>query len=108
MKIIHLSDADFNYVIEGLKNMGIDCPKDNNFAFTVTTGISGAGILIIYNKDCGLNNDEKQIVIQHERAHLNGIIDEEEADRCALKYLNRKQKKILKDNWTGRHGHEYV
>jgi beta-lactamase regulating signal transducer with metallopeptidase domain len=108
MKIIHLSGSEFDDVIEGLKKMGVECPEENNFAFTVTTGISSSGVLIVYNKDCGLDNDEKQIVIHHERAHLQGIMNEEEADRFALKYLNRKQRKMLKENWNGRHGHSYV
>lgn len=47
-------------------------------------------------------------VVAHELAHLHGIVDEEEADRWALKYLDEEEsKQFIIDNWLERHGKEY-
>jgi len=47
-------------------------------------------------------------VIAHELAHIHGVIDEEDADKWALEYLdNGDSKKFLIDNWELRHGKEY-
>jgi len=52
--------------------------------------------------------DELNVVIAHEMAHINGIMNEEEADRWALKNLSKENcKEILIDMWEERHGHEY-
>jgi len=105
MKIVNLTNSEFCKLIELLKEKGIDYPKDNQFAFTI---IMDDCSFIIYNVESGIDDDLKQIVIQHERAHTYGILNEEEADRWALNYLNKKQKKMLIDEWRKRHGHKYV
>lgn len=47
-------------------------------------------------------------IIAHELAHLHGIIDEEKADRWALKYLNDSEaEQFLIENWKLRHGKVY-
>lgn len=104
MKIKYLTEHDFDALINLLELIGVECPENNPYAFTMTTE---SGSTIFYNNDCGLDNDCKQIVIQHERAHLAGIDNEEDSDRFALARLNKRQKKILIENWKGRHGHEY-
>ncbi len=65
--------------------------------------------IIFANQDemDNLNPDWKQMILVHETAHLEGIIDEEEADRWALNNLNETQQDILKSLWCGRHGHEF-
>ena len=53
-------------------------------------------------------DDELDVVIAHEMAHINGIIDEEEADRWALENLRKEHcKEILINMWEERHGHKY-
>jgi hypothetical protein len=104
MKIVNLTNFEFCKLIELLKENGIEYPEDNQFAFTV---IIDDCSIIVYNIESEIDNDLKQIVIQHERAHTRGILNEEEADKWALNYLNKKQKKMLIDEWEKRHGHEY-
>lgn len=55
------------------------------------------------------DKDMLECVIAHEQAHLTSIIDEEEADRWALKHLhNEKAEQLLISMWEMRHGHEFV
>jgi hypothetical protein len=105
MKIAHLSNNEFNALVSLLERNGFDYPKGNKYAFTITMDKDS---IIIYNKDCGIDNDLKQIVIQHERAHLHGILDEEDADHWALRHLNKKQRLMLISNWKERHGYNYL
>lgn len=65
-------------------------------------------ILILLDGMNELTEDEQQVVIAHEFAHILGnITNEEEADRWALKVLDKKQQKILISMWKDRHGHYY-
>jgi hypothetical protein len=100
MNIAYLTNSEFHALIRVLKRNGVVYPSDNMYAFTV---IMDRGSLIVYNKDSGIDNDLKQIVLQHENAHLHGILDE-----WALGRLNKKRRKILIDQWKERHGHDYV
>jgi len=104
MDIKYLSEEEYHELLRLLKLNHIECPKNSPYAFSV---ITGEAKMIIYNNDCGLDQDYKRIVIQHERAHLAGVELEEMADRWALKRLNRKQKKILESEWEHRHGHKF-
>jgi hypothetical protein len=52
--------------------------------------------------------EELDAVLAHELAHLEGIMDEEEADRWAVDNLeDDESKQVLIDMWEYRHGHEY-
>jgi hypothetical protein len=104
LNIVYLTDSEFKSIVELVKLTGAKYPESNNYAFTMTMG---GGSVIIYNKDSDIDEDLKKIVIQHERAHYNGVYDEEEADRWALKRLNKRQRKMLVENWEVRHGHAY-
>jgi hypothetical protein len=104
MKIIYLTEKQYDELIGNMALAGLNVPKNNPYAFTLTIGNNST---IIYNNDCGLDDGYKQIVLLHERAHIAGIENEEDADRYALTRLNKKRKKILIENWVGRHGHEY-
>jgi hypothetical protein len=98
-------ESEFHNLIDIFKSHGIKYPDGNQYAFTVTTN---SGSWVVYNSDCGLDKDTKEIVISHELAHVVGINDEEEADRFALTRLNKKRRKILIDQWGSRHGHAYM
>ena len=54
-----------------------------------------------------ISKDELDVVVTHELAHVNGIIDEELADRWAMDNLSAKPREILKNMWVDRHGHKY-
>jgi hypothetical protein len=55
-----------------------------------------------------VSEGELSAVIAHELAHLEGIMDEEEADRWAVENLeDDDSKQVLIDMWEHRHGHQY-
>ncbi len=79
--------------------------SDEEIAFTIDLG-DRIGIFI-NNKIVKNNEDLKNIVIWHEKAHANGIMDEEEADRWALSHLTKKQQQILINEWEYRHNKKF-
>ena len=103
-KIHLLSQSEFTRLkkmINGL--LGGNLQDRYAFSFIVR----GEGIIII-NKDADLSDDERAIVLWHEKAHADQNIEgEEDSDRWALKHLTKPQQKLLKANWPGRHGHPY-
>ena len=81
-----------------------DYSETEQYGLTVTIGDK---VHIIICDDPNLTPNEKKIILQHERAHANGIDDEEDADKWALKHLNKVQQELLIANWKDRHGHDY-
>lgn len=62
---------------------------------------------ILISNDPSLTDQDKQIILWHEKGHAKGIMDEEEADIFALKHLNRSAQEYLISLWKERHGHDY-
>lgn len=62
---------------------------------------------IFINNDPSLSDQDKQIILWHEKGHALGIVDEEDADRYALKHLNTKSQDYIISIWSERHGHDY-
>ena len=100
-----LSESSFKQAKRKLgKLVNIDLCNES-IAFTVK--LSHVSETFI-NGDRTTNKDHRIIVIWHEKAHVNGIMDEEGADIWTMKHLNKKQQKILISEWKNRHGHEYI
>ena len=105
-EIHFLTKKDFVDVKNKLCNLlNIDLSKED-FAFTIDLGSSIC--IFINNKMVKNNEDFKNIVLWHEKAHANGIMDEEAADRWALRHLTKKQQKILISEWNFRHNCVYT
>ena len=102
--ILELPKKEYNIAKRRLEKMAKMKLGDNPHAFHVMYGDKH---MIIYNQDSNFDKDMKEIVIQHEMAHARGVKGEEDADREALKKLNKKRQDILKSYWKARHGHDY-
>ena len=100
----YLSQSQFNDLKKRICSVFDFKSSSEEIAFTMSMGDK---TVIIINNSIKLSDDEKQIVLQHETAHANGISDEEEADLWALRRLSDRQKDILINKWKMRHGHEY-
>ncbi len=66
--------------------------------------------VICVNNDAfdSVGDDMKEAILGHESAHCEGILDEEKADRWALKNISEKAQQVLISLWWDRHGCEYV
>ena len=104
IKIHYIPQSQFDTLKKILKPAFDKDNVDEDIAYTITMGDK---VVIFINTSMDLTPDEKQIVLQHEMAHANGIDGEEDADKWALKRLSDKQKDILIDQWKDRHGHDY-
>ena len=91
MRVIYLSQIKYNKFLRQIKKVCSIVIRNTEYAFTLIEQK-----IIIINRDADIDFDCKMIVLQHERAHCTGILDEEEADRWALKRLNTIQRKMLK------------
>ena len=98
-----LDEDEYQEMKELLENSGYEVDK-NAFACIME---EEAYVMLREGFVESVNNDELQVVIAHEVAHLNGVMDEEDADRWALEQLGENSQEILKDMWEERHGHEY-
>jgi hypothetical protein len=98
-----------DFIKEVMRREGVedDLTEDDvvlAYAFTV---IDIPCILINETEWNDICDDFKKVVLYHECGHLNGYLDEEEADEWALQYLNEDQQWILYECWEERHGHLY-
>lgn len=104
---IYLNEEDF----EELKNdgliLGILKDQDEKYALSVIN--YDEAIIFINSEEFNeLSKTEKKIVFAHELAHVYmGILDDEEADKWAMEFLDDDCKKVLKEEWKHRHGHSY-
>ena len=98
-KVITIDDEHFNKIRQlsgsGEKNAFTCLHKDWTY--------------VILRKEFveNISKDELDVVVTHELAHVNGIINEEEADRWAMENLDIKPREILENMWFDRHGREY-
>ena len=102
--ILELPKKEYNIAKRRLEKLSKIKLGDNPHAFHVLCGDIN---MIVYNQDSNFDKDMKEIVIQHEMAHARGVKGEEDADREALKKLNKKRQDILKSYWKVRHGYDY-
>ena len=99
-----MSDFDFEKFKKGLEELKMFNTTEE-YGMTITVGDQ---IFIILCNDPTLTPTEKKIILWHEKAHATGIIDEEEADKWALKNMkDDNAKDLLIQNWKHRHGHDF-
>jgi hypothetical protein len=64
-------------------------------------------ICINNNAFDSVDDDMQEAILAHESAHCKGIMNEEDADRWALKNINENAQQVLISLWKERHGMEY-
>lgn len=107
VKLVILDDDEFESFKVFLINVGVEL-KDPEEGFALGCNLGGIPHVILSDKVVDFDEDIKMIILLHECAHaIEGIMDEEEADRWALEALTPDQGKILISLWNERHGHEY-
>lgn len=107
VKLIILDDEDFKSFKVFLVNAGVEL-RDPEEELALGCNLEGIPYVILSDRVRNFDEDVKMIVLLHECAHaIEGIMDEEEADRWALEALTPDQGKILISLWEERHGHEY-
>lgn len=108
INVVKISEEDF----EDLKNDIYDAGMDrSNIQESVAMLLIIEGVYsIVINNDCYKEQPEdiKVILLAHELSHSEGYIDEEKADFNSLKFLNRKQKKVVIKNWVNDHKRKFL
>lgn len=97
-----LPPSEFKRLISLMSNVNINVKEEYGMCIHV-----GNECHILINNDPSLSDQDKQIILWHEKGHALGILDEEDADRYALKHLNTKAQDYLISIWEERHGHPY-
>jgi hypothetical protein len=100
--ISYLSTSEFQKMLSLLSSVNIDITEQ----YGICVRIKDTNYIFISN-DPSLSDQDKQIILWHEKGHALGIDSEEEADRYALKHLSKKAQDYLISIWTDRHGHPY-
>lgn len=101
--IKYLSPTEFKKFKQSL---GLLYDFDATEKFGLNIKIGDKNYIVICNHP-ELDKHEKQIILWHEKGHASGIIDEEDADRYALKHIDKEAQENLIDQWEYRHGHSY-
>lgn len=117
IRIVNCNKEKFYKIVNNLYNMGVitlteEQINGNDLIIAIGGIVSIFGIehpVIYTDKEIieTLKDEWVEAILTHECAHCNGIIDEEEADRWALKHCSKKAQEVLIYLWDERHGHKF-
>lgn len=112
--MVYLDDYRFNIILDKFSQMWNGNPHnfedETVYAFAANIIVDGYDMNMIIINSClwdALDEDWKDMILQHEYSHCKGIADEEEADIDALTRLHPKGRELLISLWNNRHGHDY-
>lgn len=108
INVLYITEDEFENLKDLIYDAGID--RSNIQESVAMLLVIGKEYTIVINNDSYKKQDEdtKVMLLAHELGHSEGFVDEEKADFNSLKFLNKKQKQEVINNWQDNHKRKFT